>query len=103
MNICLLSVVMMISSFKVFNLMLNAPTETPLIKQSVFWLNSSVFIFNLSSFLLWAVQNYLLSKNINVEFTMNMFVPLNVIFYSMLGIALLVENKNIRPFGSGNS
>jgi hypothetical protein len=77
-----------------FNKMLLSPTEVNIIKQSAFWFNTAVIIYNSSLFLATALSNYY-SGHIPVGYYVMVYFWYGIIFlfYIFLLVAILTDRK----------
>jgi len=77
-----------------FRKMLNSINYESIFKQDIFWFNSSILISFTISFLFWGFYNYLLSHKISTKPISTIVYVINIICYSMLGVALALTKNN---------
>jgi hypothetical protein len=78
-----------------FNKMLLYPTEINIIKQSSFWYNTAIILFYAFVFLVSALGNYIKDHPANYAILGYFWYGFIVIFYVLLGVAILTDNKEI--------
>jgi hypothetical protein len=83
----------LIFSLAFFRQMLSHPSEINIFKQSIFWYNLDMLFFSAAIFLNFALTNYFLKNNLNQTFLYDLSYIINLIFYLIIGIAILIENK----------
>jgi len=87
------SIVMLICCFIFYTEIFLNKSDTRLWTRSLFWLNSGFFVYHLTTFLVWAIMNYLIQNNIDVKTVVWLTIPFNIVFYLSLGVALLLEDQ----------
>lgn len=90
----LTEVLCVILAVMLFNKMLLYPTEVNIIKQSAFWFNTAVIIYNSSLFLASALGNYLAGHmKLNYYIMAYFWFGTIFLFYIFLLIAILTDRK----------
>jgi hypothetical protein len=84
---CVLIVVL---SLIIYRQMFHYPIEENLFRQPVFWLNTGTLFFYTTTFLLLSFLNYFVSQKLNIVPLRDMLYISGIIYYVILGIALLV-------------
>jgi hypothetical protein len=92
----LTEVLCIILAIMLFNKMLLYPSEVNILKQSAFWLNTAVIIYNSSLFLASALGNYY-SGHMPINYYVMVYFWYGTIFlfYIFLLIAILTDRKEI--------
>jgi hypothetical protein len=83
-------------SLKCYLQILNTPSETPLIRNSIFWLNSGFFFYHASTFFLWVVFDFLLKKGDDMDFLLDWNYYVSLILYIVIGVAIFIDYWNNR-------
>ncbi|ASU32363.1 hypothetical protein [Mucilaginibacter xinganensis] len=84
-------------SLLLFRQMLLFPTEQSLFKQSLFWFNINVLFYATTMFLNFALLSYFIENKLELAPLVYFGVAINLIFYVVIGISLLIDNaKEIR-------
>jgi len=92
----LTEVLCVILAVMLFNKMLLYPAEVNIIRQSVFWFNTAVIIYNSSLFLASALGNYLAGHmKMNYYVLAYFWYGTIFLFYTLLLIAILKDQKEI--------
>lgn len=95
-NMMLTQAACIILAIMLFNKMLLYPMEINIVKQSVFWLNTAVIIYNSSLFLASALANYYSGHvPINYYVMVCFWYSTIFLFYTLLLIAILKDQKEI--------
>jgi hypothetical protein len=83
-------VLIIVLSLTIYRQMFNYPIEDNLFRQPVFWLNTGTLFFYTTTFLLLSFLNYFVSRKLNIVPLRDMLYISGIIYYVVLGIALLV-------------
>lgn len=82
-------------SLLIFNQMINSPTRTPILKQSLFWLNSGTFIFYSANFVGFILYNeYYQLKGVAKEWLFYLNWIGNMILYSCYLVGFYFNQKS---------
>lgn len=93
-NVLLLSHgIFLLFALLLFKQMIDEPIEKKLYKQSQFWLSTAYLIFPAAVFLSFGLQNYFIRNQLNMQPINNMIYISNFVFYILIGIALLTDQK----------
>jgi hypothetical protein len=92
----LTEVLCIVLAVMLFNKMLLFPTEVNIIKQSAFWFNTAVIIYNSSLFLASVLANYLaVHGKMNYYIMVYFWYGTIYLFYILLLIAIFKDKKEI--------
>jgi hypothetical protein len=78
-----------------FRQMLLSPVQTPLYKQSLFWLNTAFLIYTSTIFLSFGLHDYFIKHHVSTKTLNTLIYVVNIIFYSLLGVSI-ITNKRLR-------
>lgn len=87
-------IVYVIYSLFLFSQMLLNPAEISLFKQSLFWFNLNVLFYGTTMFLNYALTSYFIQNKLDSAILIGFSVAVNYIFYIVIGISILINNKN---------
>jgi len=94
-NILLLSHgIFLILSLLLFKQMLEEPVARNLFRQGEFWIAGAYLLFSSAVFLSFGLQNYFKRNQLNLEPLNHMIYFTNILFYTLLGIALYTEQSH---------
>jgi hypothetical protein len=96
-------IVYVVYSLLLFRQMLLFPAEQSLFKQSLFWFNINVLFYATTMFLDFALLSYFIENKLDVIPLAYFALVVNFIFYIVIGISILMDNKkeNITEFING--
>ncbi|MDB5090937.1 MAG: hypothetical protein JWR09_4931 [Mucilaginibacter sp.] len=96
-------IVYVVYSLLLFRQMLLFPAEQSLFKQSLFWFNINVLFYATTMFLDFALLSYFIQNKLDVIPLAYFALAVNFIFYIVIGISILMDNKkeNITEFING--
>lgn len=80
-------------SLVLFRQMLLHPIEESLFKQSIFWFNLDILLFNAAMFLNFALTSYFIKNNLDATILIYFSIIVNMLFYAVIGISILIDNK----------
>jgi hypothetical protein len=83
-------------ALKCYLQILKTPSDTPLIRNSIFWLNSGFFFYHASTFFLWVVFDFLLKKGDDMDFLLDWNYYVSLILYAVIGVAIFIDYWNNR-------
>jgi hypothetical protein len=86
-------IVCIIFSLFLFKQMLLYPLPVNIIKQSVFWFNTAILFFSTTIFFNLGLTNYYIKHHLNDIVIFNFNFGVNMIFYLLIGISLIMDNK----------
>jgi len=89
-------------SLLLFRQMLLAPAEQSLFKQSLFWFNINVLFYATTMFLNFALLSYFIQNKLDVNPLIYFNLIVNYIFYIVIGIVLLIDNRKVKLIGASN-
>lgn len=69
-------------------------TKTNIFKEPVFLIAIGILSFNIFSFLFFLLHNYLIDQNISTKSLSNILVTTNVLYYSIILMALIFSSKH---------
>jgi len=84
-----------IFSLLLFKQMLQYPLQINIIKQSIFWYNTAILFFSTTMFLNLGLINYYIKHRLNDGIIHDFTLGINVIFYVLIGISILMNSKEI--------
>jgi len=87
-----------IFSLLLFKQMLLYPLQVNIIKQSVFWYNTAMLFFSTTMFLNLGLINYFIKHQLNDLIVYDFTFVINMIFYLLIGISILIDNKEISTY-----
>jgi hypothetical protein len=93
-SILLLCLVVTIMSFFKFKEMLDEPQTSSILKQSQFWLFTSLFVFHTGSAFLWLAHEYLYGDYNAAVLIQTVIMGLNFLLYGLIGYGLILERKH---------
>lgn len=76
-----------------FKQMLNTIDEEIAFAKDIFWLNNAVLLYYALNFLIRAVHNFFVRKNLDVQFIGWVNYGLNLLFYLILGVSILLNYR----------
>jgi hypothetical protein len=82
-----------IFSLMLFKQMLLYPLPVNIIKQSVFWFNTSILFYSTTMFFNFGLMNYYIKHHLNDQVIFNFIAAINMIFYLLIGISISMDNK----------
>jgi hypothetical protein len=96
-------IVYVVYSLLLFRQMLLFPAEQSLFRQSLFWFNINVLFYATTMFLDFALLSYFIENKLDVIPLAYFALVVNFIFYIVIGISILMDNKkeNITEFING--
>lgn len=96
-------IVYVVYSLLLFRQMLLVPAEQSLFKQSLFWFNINVLFYATTMFLDFALLSYFIQNKLDVLPLAYFALVVNFIFYIVIGISILMDNKkeNVAEFSNG--
>ena len=77
-----------------FRQMLLYPTQQSLFKQSVFWFNINMLFYATTMFLNFALLSYFVENKLDVIALVYFSLIANFLFYALIGVSLLIDNKS---------
>jgi len=86
-------IVYVIYAVILFRQMLLSPTEQSLFKQSLFWFNINMLFYATTMFLNYALLSYFIENKLDILPLVYFALVINLIFYIVIGISLLMDNK----------
>lgn len=86
------SIIYIFCSLLLFKNMLNHTDETPLLKQGLFWYNTSTLIIYIFTFFCWSFYNILLKANSTDALTTIIYF-LGMQYYLVTGIAIYLDSS----------
>jgi hypothetical protein len=86
-------IIYVIYSLFLFSQMLLNPTELSLFKQSLFWFNLNMLFYGTTMFLNYALTSYFIQNNLDSTILIFFSIAVNYIFYIVIGISILINNK----------
>ncbi|MES2108901.1 MAG: hypothetical protein V4577_09155 [Bacteroidota bacterium] len=86
-------IVYVIYAVTLFRQMLLSPTEQSLFKQSLFWFNINMLFYATTMFLNYALLSYFIENKLDIVPLVYFALVINLIFYIVIGISLLMDNK----------
>lgn len=84
-----------VCSLLLFKQMLSYPTQINITRQSIFWYNIGMLFYSTTIFLNWGLLNYFVNHKLNPILLYKCSIIINFIFYILLGISLLIDEKEI--------
>ena len=84
-----------VCSLLLFKQMLSYPTQVNITRQSIFWYNIGMLFYSSTIFLNWGLLNYFINHKLNPILLYKCSSIINLIFYVLLGISLLIDEKEI--------
>jgi hypothetical protein len=91
----LICIAVMVFCFIKFKEMLDEPEGTNILRQSQFWLFTSMFFFHAGTFFIWLTDEYLL-PNFNTGIVIYWVVfYLNILHYGLIGVGLYLDHKRV--------
>jgi hypothetical protein len=96
-------IIYVVDSLLLFRQMLLFPTEQSLFKQSLFWFNINVLFYATSMFLNFALLSYFIENKLDILSLVNFSTVVNFIFYIVIGVSILMDNKkeSVTEFNNG--
>lgn len=96
-------IVYVVYSLLLFRQMLLVPAEQSLFKQSLFWFNINVLFYATTMFLDFALLSYFIQNKLDALPLAYFALVVNFIFYIVIGISILMDNKkeNVAEFSNG--
>jgi hypothetical protein len=82
-----------IFSLMLFKQMLLYPLPVNIIKQSVFWFNTSILFYSTTMFFNFGLINYYIKHHLNDQVIFDFIAGINMIFYLLIGISIFIDNK----------
>lgn len=95
-------IIYVIYSLLLFRQMLLFPAERSLFKQSLFWFNIDVLFYATTMFLNFALLSYFIENKLDGMPLAYFSIVVNFIFYIVIGISLLIDNKKANTPGIRN-
>lgn len=89
-------------SLVLFRQMLLHPSEQPLFKQSIFWFNLNMLFFGTTMFLNFALTSYFIRNNLDADPLFYFSIVVNFIFYIVIGIVILIDNRKFKAINYYN-
>lgn len=89
-------IVYVIYSLLLFRQMLLSPAEQSLFKQSLFWFNINMLFYATTMFLNFALLSYFIENKLDLLPLVYFSYVVNFIFYIVIGISLLMDNKKAK-------
>jgi hypothetical protein len=86
-----------IFSLLLFKQMLLYPLPVNIVKQSVFWFNTAILFFSTTMFFNLGLTNYYIKHHLNDRLIFDFNFAINMIFYFLIGISILMDNKATSP------
>jgi hypothetical protein len=82
-----------------FRQMLFNPSDIPLYKQSIFWLNIALMFFSSTLFLYYGILNYSNRHHINLDPIIDFSYAINIIYYTLLAASIITNrgNNKLKP------
>ena len=90
-------------SLLLFRQMLLFPAEQSLFKQSLFWFNLNVLFYGTTMFLNFALTSYFIQNKLDMTMLIYFSFAVNFIFYIVIGISILIDNKKVNAFNISNA
>jgi hypothetical protein len=90
-----------ILSLMIFKQMLQYPLQINITSQSIFWYNTAILFFSTTAFLNFGLVNYVVKHHLNPAISYNCGFVLNMIFYSLIGISILINDKKLITDNAG--
>ena len=96
-------IIYVVDSLLLFRQMLLFPTEQSLFKQSLFWFNINVLFYATTMFLNFALLSYFIENKLDILSLVYFSMAVNLIFYIVIGISILMDNNNesVTEFSNG--
>jgi hypothetical protein len=85
----------------IFKQMLQYPLQINITRQSIFWYNTAILFFSTTAFLNFGLVNYVVKHHLNPVISYNCGFVLNMIFYSLIGISILINDKKLITENAG--
>ncbi len=95
-------IIYVVFALLLFRQMLLFPSEQSLFKQSVFWYNINVLFYATTMFLNFALLSYFIQNKLDVIPLAYFGIVVNFIFYIIIGISLLIDDKKNSVIEVGN-
>ncbi|MDO3643761.1 hypothetical protein [Mucilaginibacter sp. L3T2-6] len=89
-------IVYVIYALLLFRQMLLSPAEQSLFKQSLFWFNLNMLFYATTMFLNFALLSYFIENKLDAVPLVYFSVFVNFIFYIVIGISLLIDNRKTK-------
>ncbi|HVW95736.1 MAG TPA: hypothetical protein VHA56_07190 [Mucilaginibacter sp.] len=86
-------IIYVVYALVLFRQMLFSPAEESLFKQSLFWFNINMLFYATTMFLNFALLSYFIENKLDVAPLVYISVVVNFIFYIVIGVSLLIDNK----------
>jgi hypothetical protein len=96
-TVLLASTILILFSLFYFKVMLSKVEQVSIFRRSVFWFNSAVLLFFALAFVYWGFYNYLLKHKISTKPVTTIIYYVNLIFYSMLLVSIVLDMKRHKP------
>lgn len=80
-------------SLLLFRQMLIQPAEESLFKQSIFWFNLDMLLYSTAMFLDFALTSYFIKNKLDATALIYFSIIVNMLFYAVIGISILIDNK----------
>jgi hypothetical protein len=90
-----------ILSLMIFKQMLQYPLQINITRQSIFWYNTAILFFSTTVFLNFALVNYYVKHHLNPTILYNCGLVLNMTFYLLIGVSIMIDDKNIIADNAG--
>lgn len=85
-----------------FRQMLLYPAQQSLFKQSLFWFNMNMLFYATTMFLYFALLNYVVDNKFDTTPLVYFGIVENYLFYALIGLSLLIDNKDNHIIESNN-
>jgi hypothetical protein len=90
-------------SLLLFRQMLIHPAEDSLFRQSIFWFNLDMLLFTTAMFLNFALTSYFIKNKLDATILIYFSIIVNMLFYTVIGISILIDNKKYDAVDFSNS
>jgi hypothetical protein len=90
-------------SLLLFRQMLLNPAEESLFKQSVFWFNLDMLLYCTAMFLDFALTDYFIKNNLDATILIYFSIVVNMLFYAVIGVSILIDNRKYNAVSFNNS
>lgn len=95
-------IVYVVYSLLLFRQMLLYPAEQSLFKQSLFWFNINMMFYATTMFLNFALMSYFVQNKLDAVPLVYFSIVVNFIFYIVIGISIVIDNKKVKVIGFSN-
>lgn len=85
-----------INACTLFLHLLNEPNSIPIFRDAVFWFNTSTFIYYSTSYFIFTIPYYLISKHINVNTLGGINMTMCLIYYPIIGYTFYLNANRLK-------